>query len=169
MPSHPPAVSMQAAVITAPRQISLQTQALCQPGPQQLRIRLEGCGLCVSNLPVWEGREWFNYPCEAGAPGHEGWGYVDAVGSDVSQFKPGDRVAALSYHAFAEYDIADASNTVLLPGELQMQSIPIEPLDGCESQTDRRSGTATSSARTHLWPSCRQTRTDPAQSLNHDQ
>lgn len=54
-----------------------------EAGPGQVRVRLEGAGICASELPVWEGREWFHYPRQPGMPGHEGWGSIDAVGEHV--------------------------------------------------------------------------------------
>jgi len=70
-----------------------------------LRIRLEGCGVCASNLPVWEGRSWFTDPLAPGAPGCEGWGRIDAVGREVRGLAVEERVAVLSSHAYAAYDI----------------------------------------------------------------
>ena len=109
------------------------------PGPGEVRIRLEGCGVCGSNLPVWEGRPWFTYPLSPGAPGHEGWGAVDAVGEGVSEVAVGDRVAALSYNAYAEYDLAPAAAVVRLPDELKGRPFPAEPL-ACAVNIFRRSG-----------------------------
>lgn len=126
-----------AGVVTAPRTVRLERVPLRSPGPNQVRIRLEGCGVCGSNLPVWEGRPWFTYPMEPGAPGHEGWGHVDALGDGVEGLKVGDRVAALSYHAFAEYDLADATNVVPLPPALDGQPFPGEAL-GCAMNVFRR-------------------------------
>ena len=100
------------------------------PEAGEVRIKMEGCGVCASNLPMWEGRDWFQYPSEPGAPGHEGWGIIEEVGSDVNSVKPGDRVAALSYHAYAEIDYAAADQVVPLPKELKGQLFPAEPL-GC--------------------------------------
>ncbi|RKI46284.1 L-iditol 2-dehydrogenase [Corallococcus sp. AB049A] len=111
--------------------------ALPEPGPGQVRVRMEGCGVCGSNLPVWEGREWFRYPLPPGAPGHEGWGVVDALGPGVSSLKPGDRVAMLSSAAFAEFDLADAASTVVLPPSLAGRPFPGEPL-GCAMNIFRR-------------------------------
>lgn len=34
----------------------------------QVRVRLEGCGVCASNLPLWQGRPWFTYPLAPGVP-----------------------------------------------------------------------------------------------------
>ena len=73
-------------------------------------IQLEGCGVCASSLPVWEGRPWFEYPRPPGNPGHEGWGRVIARGKAVERVALGDRVAFLSDRAFAEYDTAPASS-----------------------------------------------------------
>ncbi|MBN8228522.1 zinc-binding dehydrogenase [Corallococcus macrosporus] len=131
-------VTMRAAVVGGPRGTRVERVARPEPGPGQVRVRMEGCGVCGSNLPVWEGREWFRYPLAPGAPGHEGWGVVDALGPDVSGLKPGDRVAMLSSSAFAEYDLADAASTVVLPPSLAGKPFPGEPL-GCAMNIFRRS------------------------------
>ncbi|WP_439881791.1 MDR/zinc-dependent alcohol dehydrogenase-like family protein [Pontibacter sp. MBLB2868] len=132
------ATTMKAAVITAPKKIEVQEVAMPKPGKGQVRLRLEGCGLCASNIPVWEGREWFTYPMPAGNPGHEGWGVVDAVGEGVSNIQIGERVAALSYNSYAEYDIADADKIVKLPESLAGKPFPGEPL-GCAMNIFKRS------------------------------
>ena len=130
--------AMPAAVFAAPGRVELSRVPLPEPGPGQVRLRLEGCGVCASNLPPWEGREWFQYPFEPGAPGHEGWGTVDAVGPGVTSVAPGDRAAAITYHAYAAYDIADAASLVPLPPGLEGQPFPAEPL-GCAVNVVRRS------------------------------
>ncbi len=130
---------MRAAVLQAPGTLTIQTVPLPTPGPGQARVRLEGCGVCASNLPPWEGREWFTYPMEPGALGHEGWGRIDALGNDVTTMAVGDRVAMLSFHAYAEYDVADVGSLVALPPALDGQPFPGEPL-GCAVNIFRRSG-----------------------------
>src|SRR5579883_403852 len=77
----------RAAVIVGPRRVEIESRPLPSLGADQVRVRLRGCGVCGSNLPVWEGRPWFNYPLEPGAPGHEGWGVVDDVGENVSHLR----------------------------------------------------------------------------------
>jgi threonine dehydrogenase-like Zn-dependent dehydrogenase len=79
-------------------------------------------------LPVWLGRDWFTYPRSVGEPGHEGWGIVDEAGDGVSAIAAGTRVAFLSSHAFAEYDIAPASEVVPLPPSLEGRPFPGEAL-----------------------------------------
>lgn len=129
----------RSVIIAAPGSVRMVEMVIPEPGPDQVRIRVEGCGVCGSNLPVWEGREWFTYPVAAGAPGHEGWGVVDAIGSGVQGVCVGDRVAVLSHHAFAEYDVAEASAVVPLPASLEGVPFPGEPL-GCALNVFRRSG-----------------------------
>ena len=61
-----------------------------EPGRNQVRIKVEACGICHSDQLVKEGY-WpgIQYPR---VPGHEIAGRIDAVGGDVSNWKPGQRV-----------------------------------------------------------------------------
>jgi threonine dehydrogenase-like Zn-dependent dehydrogenase len=129
---------MRAAVVVGPGQVQIGEFPPPEPGPSQVRLRLEGCGVCASNLTPWAGPEWMQFPTEAGALGHEGWGVVDAIGEKVDGLSIGDRVAALSYKAYAEYDLADAEAVVPLPVSLAGQPFPGEPL-GCAMNIFRRS------------------------------
>ncbi|USI73844.1 MDR/zinc-dependent alcohol dehydrogenase-like family protein [Sphingomonas morindae] len=119
---------MTAAVLVEPGMIRLDRVARPEPGPGQVRVRLEGCGVCASNLEPWAGLEWLTYPREPGDLGHEGWGVIDAIGPDVTGLAPGDRVAALSYRSFAGFDVADADKVARLPEALAGQPFPGEPL-----------------------------------------
>jgi threonine dehydrogenase-like Zn-dependent dehydrogenase len=121
---------MIAAILSAPGEVRLETVPAPEPGDGMVRVRLEGCGVCGSNLPPWEGCPWFQYPLAPGQPGHEGWGPIEAVGPGVNDLKPGDRVALLSYHAFAECDLARCDAVVRLPPELDGKPFPGEAL-GC--------------------------------------
>jgi threonine dehydrogenase-like Zn-dependent dehydrogenase len=132
---------MLSAIVSAPRRLELRTTFPPMPAAGQVRVRIEGCGVCGSDLPVWLGRPWFDYPRDPGAPGHEAWGVIDAVGADVAGLRAGDRVAGLSYHSYAELDIADAGAVVPLPPELVGKPFPGEPL-ACAVNVMRRSGIA---------------------------
>jgi threonine dehydrogenase-like Zn-dependent dehydrogenase len=130
--------SMRAAVVTGPGAFRIAEAPLPEPGPGQVRIRLEGCGVCASNLTPWEGPEWMQFPTHPGALGHEGWGVIDAIGGEVEKLHVGDRVGALSGNAYAQYDIADAASVVKLPTALEHLDLPLEPF-GCGMNIFRRS------------------------------
>lgn len=61
-----------------------------EPGRGQVRIKVEACGICHSDALVKEG-VWpgLRYPR---VPGHEIAGRIDTIGSDVTLWKPGQRV-----------------------------------------------------------------------------
>jgi threonine dehydrogenase-like Zn-dependent dehydrogenase len=128
---------MRAAVITAPRSAQLRHLPTPDPGPGEVLVELEGCGVCGSDLPVWQGRPWFDYPREPGAPGHEGWGRIAALGDGVRDLAVGGRVAAICYRSDAEFDIAAADAVVPLPEPLDGLPFPGEPL-GCAMNVARR-------------------------------
>jgi threonine dehydrogenase-like Zn-dependent dehydrogenase len=133
--------TMRAAILAGPGEMRIETVPVPSPGPGEVRLRLEGCGVCASNLEPWAGPEWMTYPGEPGGLGHEGWGIVDAVGVGVENVAVGDRVAALSYHAFADYDLANADALVKLPPTLDGAAFAGEPL-GCAFNIFRRSDIA---------------------------
>ena len=135
----PTVQTMQAAIVTGPGVVEIESLRVPEPGAGEVRIRLEGCGVCASNLVPWSGPDWMTFPTEPGGLGHEGWGVIDAIGPGVSGLRPGDRVAALSYHAYATHDIAGADMVVPLPAALDGQPFPGEPL-GCAINIFRRAG-----------------------------
>ena len=128
---------MHAAQIVAPGQTRLCSVDLPDPAADQVRVRLKGCGVCASNLELWHGQPWFEYPLAPGAPGHEGWGVIDAVGSAVDGWQPGQLVGFISQHAYAEYDLADPATLVAIPPALADLPLPLEPL-GCAMNIFRR-------------------------------
>jgi threonine dehydrogenase-like Zn-dependent dehydrogenase len=99
-------------------------------------VRVVGCGVCASNVPPFEGRDWFEYPMPPGQPGHEAWGVVEQLGPGVDALNVGDRVAMLSDHGYASHDIAEVTKVVRLPDDLT-GPLPGEPL-GCVMNIHRR-------------------------------
>ena len=60
------------------------------PGPREVLVRVEACGLCHSDLHIVETKGWgMRFPILLG---HEGAGVVEEVGSEVTSVAPGDRV-----------------------------------------------------------------------------
>jgi threonine dehydrogenase-like Zn-dependent dehydrogenase len=128
---------MRAAVLAGPAAMTIEQAPLPQPGPGQVRVRLEGCGVCASNVEPYEGQPWSSFPGAPGGMGHEGWGVVDAIGDGVTSLVAGDRVAMLSGQSFAQYDLVEEGMAVKLPDALAGQPFPGEPL-GCAFNIFRR-------------------------------
>jgi threonine dehydrogenase-like Zn-dependent dehydrogenase len=129
--------SMRASIFTGGEDVAIAHVARPAVGPGQVRVRLEGSGVCASSLPVWEGRPWFTYPSTPGEPGHEGWGVVDDIGDGVEPSMLGSRVAFLSTHAFAEWDVADAGSVAEIPAGLAGRDCPGEALACAVNAFDR--------------------------------
>ena len=70
--------------------LELVERPIPEPGRGQVRIKVEACGICHSDVLVKDGL-WpgLQFPR---VPGHEIAGRVDAVGADVAQWKAGQRV-----------------------------------------------------------------------------
>ena len=86
---------MKAAVMTALK-APLQVQEVPdpKPGPTDAVVRVEACGICRSDWHFWHG-DWTWLGITAQLPrimGHEFGGVVEAVGEQVRNFRPGDRV-----------------------------------------------------------------------------
>ncbi len=129
---------MKTSVIESPLNIFVRETDIPQISDEEVLVKLDGTGVCASNLPVWEGREWFRYPFEPGAPGHEGFGRIAALGSQVQNFSVGDKVSLISYHAYAEFDKAHYSNVARIPESLGGTAFPGEPA-ACAVNVFRRS------------------------------
>jgi NADPH2:quinone reductase len=128
---------MRAAILAGPRRVEVVEVARPEAKAGEVLVRLEGSGVCGSNLVPWQGRAWFRYPFPPGAPGHEGWGQIAALGAGVSGLAEGDRVALLSGAAFAEYDAAPMDRAVRVPAAIR-GPFPGEAL-GCGANVFRRS------------------------------
>lgn len=84
---------MRAAVVTAFNQpIEVQQRPIPTPGPGQVLVRLEACGLCHTDIHAARG-DWPVKPALPFVPGHEGIGRIEMFGSGVSSQRLGERVA----------------------------------------------------------------------------
>lgn len=86
--------TMKTAVMTAVRQIEIQTRNIPQPGPGEVLVQVEYVGVCGSDLHFYEhgaiGDVVVHPPFVLG---HEVGGTVVELGTGVDTLKPGDRVA----------------------------------------------------------------------------
>jgi len=139
-------MKMKAAQISkAGGDFELVEREIPQPGRGQVRVKVEACGICHSDVLVKDGL-WpgLQYPR---VPGHEIAGFVDLAGDGVANWKKGDRVG-IGWHGghdfvcdecrrgdfamcvqrkvtgidfdggYAEYMIAPAEALALIPHEL---------------------------------------------------
>jgi S-(hydroxymethyl)glutathione dehydrogenase/alcohol dehydrogenase len=80
----------QAAVAhSAGQDFSIEEVELADPGRGEVRVKMDACGICRSDLSALEGKETIQFPVVLG---HEGAGTVEAVGSDVQSVKEGETV-----------------------------------------------------------------------------
>jgi len=136
---------MNAAVLeTCGQPLHLKLVPRPAPGPGEILVRLQACGVCHSDVHIWKGD--FR-PAVAPSPfvmGHEGVGTVAGIGADVEGWVLGDHAGVPWIHdtcchcdecndgmesfcqnqrahglsvpgAFADYVIADARFAVALP------------------------------------------------------
>jgi propanol-preferring alcohol dehydrogenase len=93
---------MKAMVLHSPASIDRKpllmekaAEPLVRPG--QIRVRVEACGVCHTDLHTVEGE--LSLPRLPIIPGHQIAGVVDRVGEDVTRHRPGDRVGIGWLHA----------------------------------------------------------------------
>jgi D-arabinose 1-dehydrogenase-like Zn-dependent alcohol dehydrogenase len=82
---------MKVAQVSKPgAEFSIVEREIPNPGPGHVRIKVQACGVCHSDVLTKEG-QWpgIQYPR---VPGHEVVGIIDAVGENVSAWKKGQRV-----------------------------------------------------------------------------
>jgi propanol-preferring alcohol dehydrogenase len=84
--------TMKAAVVEQFGQpLMLREWDIPTPGPGQILVKTEACGVCHTDLHAARG-DWPVKPTLPFIPGHEGIGVVVAIGSGVTTVKEGDRV-----------------------------------------------------------------------------
>jgi L-iditol 2-dehydrogenase len=81
---------MKALVLTAYRRLEMREVPRPEPGPRDVRVRVNACGICGSDVHGYDGSSGRRIPPLI--MGHEAAGVVDAVGAEVAGFEPGDRV-----------------------------------------------------------------------------
>jgi threonine dehydrogenase-like Zn-dependent dehydrogenase len=81
---------MRAVVINAPYEIEVTERAAASPKPGEVIVAVQATGICAGDMYIYLGKNpYVSYP-QVG--GHEIAGTVSAVGSGVTQVKPGEAV-----------------------------------------------------------------------------
>jgi len=99
-----------------------------EPGPGQVRVRLEAAG--VNFIDVYHREGAYPLPLPF-TPGQEGAGVVDATGEGVTSFTPGARVCwAMSGGSYAEYAVVDQDTLAPIPDAIDTQTAAAAMLQG---------------------------------------
>ena len=83
---------MRGVVVERPEEVSYAELEVPEPGPRDVLVSSRVAGICRTDLEIVHGLlgpAWVRYPV---VPGHEWSGVVTAVGEDVTDVAPGDRV-----------------------------------------------------------------------------
>ena len=127
---------MKAAVLSETGFV-FEERKLPECGSDQILVRTAGCGVCEGDV--------FQYVTRMGDPeckqefihmGHEGSGVVAAVGTNVREFKKGDRVTSL-YGDYAEYFLAEKQHLARVPDSVDVKTALGEPIACCMSAARR--------------------------------
>ena len=139
--------TMRAAVVPeAGADFELEERAVPEPGPGEVRVAVDACGICHSDAFVKEGaRPGIEYPR---VPGHEVAGRVDAVGADVTGWSEGDRVG-VSWHGghcftcepcrrgkFLQCEHGEITGLTFDGGYAEYMAVPVEALAAIPESLD---------------------------------
>src|SRR5262245_51695663 len=94
------ASNYRAVQAVAPGRLELVRKPIRDPGPGEVRIRVEACGVCHSDAATVEGAFPIDWPR---VPGHEAVGRIDALGAHVRGWVVGQRVGVGFLGGFCGY------------------------------------------------------------------
>jgi L-iditol 2-dehydrogenase len=117
---------MRLAVLTEPRRFTVTEVPLPQIGPGEVLLKVAACGVCTSELDIYQGLSGHaSYPWE---PGHEVSGVVERVGEGVRAPAPGDPVAVwVTARGYGEY-VAVPAGHCFPAGDVPLDLALGEPL-----------------------------------------
>lgn len=83
---------MRSAVFLGKRNIQVLEREIPKPGPKEVLIKVMACGVCGSDVHIYEGDQGSTSTVPPQVQGHEFSGVVVETGSEVTSCKVGDRV-----------------------------------------------------------------------------
>ena len=115
-----------------PEVLQLEDVDVGAPGPQEVRVAQRAIGL--NYIDVYQRAGTYPNPLPL-IPGNEGAGEVVAVGSEVQEFKTGDRVAYVAtLGGYAEERLIEARHLVPLPPDIETETGAVMMLKGLTAQ-----------------------------------
>ncbi|MCL2163039.1 MAG: alcohol dehydrogenase catalytic domain-containing protein [Oscillospiraceae bacterium] len=92
-------MKVKMAFLSKPFDLKIQDVELGMPKGKQVLIKLKACGICGSDVEIYEGKSAEGrYDIAPFTPGHEWAGEITAIGEDVSEFQVGDLVTGDCVH-----------------------------------------------------------------------
>lgn len=111
-----------------PEVLSYEDVPLPEPGPGEVRVKIEAAGLNFVDVYKRKGLYKGSLPM---TPGEEAAGVVDSVGPDVTDIQVGQRVAyAQSMGSYAEYAVVPAQTLVPVPDNVELRDAAAVILQG---------------------------------------
>ncbi len=104
------------AAIVGEKGVEVRDLPKPEPKPNEVLIRVRASSLNRADLLVASGHQHGSVGGIGARIGLECSGEIEAVGSEVKEFKAGDRVLASAPGGFAEYAVTDAGRTHRIPG-----------------------------------------------------
>jgi L-iditol 2-dehydrogenase len=127
--------TMRAARLHGIGDLRIETLPLPRPGPDELLIRVEACGICPTDVRKHAIGSRDGYPLN---PGHEWVGIVEEAGAGATGWHSGDRVYGDTYAGYAEYALlpvgpaAWSNGALAVPADLDpVAATFVEPLADC--------------------------------------
>lgn len=117
---------MNIALLRGPREFVLNEEPVPEIKPDEVLVRVASCGVCTSELDMWEGKAGNEiYPHY---PGHEVSGVIEKAGERVKALKTGDRVGVwVTERGYAEY-VAVKAEYCFPAGDIPLDQVLAEPL-----------------------------------------
>ena len=126
---------MRAARLHGIGDLRIETLDVPRPGPRDLLVRVEACGICPTDVRKYAIGSHDGYPLN---PGHEWVGAVVEAGTDTADWSIGQRVAGDTYAGYAEYAVlsvepgAWSNGALAIPDDLDaLRATFVEPLADC--------------------------------------
>jgi NADPH2:quinone reductase len=120
--------SIQVKEVGGPEKMELVEVATPTPGPKEALVHITATGVNFIDVYFRTGLYKSDFPVVLGS---EAAGTVKAVGPDVTEVAPGDRVAyAMTRGSYAEYAIVPAAQLVKLPPHVDFQTAAAAMLQG---------------------------------------
>ena len=104
--------------------------------PNEVLVRVRAAGVNIADWAVMSGLPYIARPVyglrkpKNGVRGTDVAGTVEAIGSDITRFRPGDEVFGASKGSYAEYAAAAEDELALKPGNITFEQAAAVPMAG---------------------------------------